>query len=283
MNAQVRYMLARTQSMFKYENLPSTIPQRDLELLLQTCGYAGIVDVNGSLYALYGGRGGEPNPYYMPTIYTVANPALKLSKTYDIGKNVVVIPNDSMYVGLVPMFSRYASLMVENDISIRLAAINSRMTVLLSSPDDRTRQSAIEYLKNIEDGKLGVISDSAFLDSIKAQPGATQAFSNIMQELIELQQYLKASWYNELGLQSNYNMKRESINADEAAMNEDTLLPFIDDMLKCRKEGVQAVNDMFGTSITVSLASAWEDNQQELEMAHEEEEGGAEDEAGTDS
>lgn len=281
MNAQVRYMLARTQSMFKYENLPSTIPQRDLELLLQTCGYAGIADVNGSLYALYGERGGEPNPYYMPTIYTVANPALKLSKTYEIGENVVVIPNDSMYVGLVPMFSRYVSLMVENDISIRLAAINSRMTVLLSSPDDRTRQSAIEYLKNIEDGKLGVISDSAFLDSIKAQPGATQAFSNIMQELIELQQYLKASWYNELGLQSNYNMKRESINADEAAMNEDTLLPFIDDMLKCRKEGVQAVNDMFGTSITVSLASAWEDNQQELEMAHEE--GGADDETGIDS
>lgn len=41
-------------------------------------------------------------------------------------------------------------------------------------------------------------------------------------------------------------------------------------MLNCRRWGVDRVNDMFGTNIRVSLASAWEDNQQELEAEQEE-------------
>ena len=88
--------------------------------------------------------------------------------------------------------------------------------------------------------------------------------------LIELEQYLKASWYNELGLNANYNMKRESINSGESQLNNDMLIPLVDDMLKRRKEGAEKVNNMFGTNITVELASAWEDNQEEIDEALEE-------------
>lgn len=37
-----KYMLAKTLSMFEYQGLPETIPQRELERLLQTNGYAFI-------------------------------------------------------------------------------------------------------------------------------------------------------------------------------------------------------------------------------------------------
>ena len=43
----------------------------------------------------------------------------------------------------------------------------------------------------------------------------------------------------------------------------------IDEMLKCRKEALEKVNDMFGTSISVELASAWKDNETENELAME--------------
>ena len=52
-------------------------------------------------------------------------------------------------------------------------------------------------------------------------------------------------------------------------MNNDALLPLVDDMLKCRERAIEKVNEMFGTEISVSLASSWEDNAQEIELEHE--------------
>ena len=86
-----------------------------------------------------------------------------------------------------------------------------------------------------------------------------------MTNLIEYHQYLKASWFNEIGLNANYNMKRESINSEEAQLNSDSLLPLIDNMLSCRQQAAEKINAMFGTNISVELSSSWEDNQEELD------------------
>lgn len=260
----ITYMLDRSQEMFKWTNLPDTIPQRSLELYLQTNGNTCIAEVDGKLYAFIGGLGGEPDAYYMPTIYTVANPALNISKNYRINEDCIVIPNDAMYIGLIPMYSRYATHLMENDISMRLVDINTRITSLLSASDDRTKASAVQYIADIEAGKLGVVAETALLDGIKAQPYSPTGL-NQMTNLIEYHQYLKASWFNELGLNANYNMKRESINSEEAQLNSDSLLPLVDNMLKCRKDACERINNMFGTNISVELASAWEDNQEELD------------------
>ena len=264
----IAYMLNRTQSMFRWEGLPETIPERSLELFLQMNGNVCFYKYNGDLYVFTGGMGGEPDVYYMPTVYTIANPALKLSKSLKIGSECVVMSNDSLYLGLMPLFTRYASGMTENELSMRIAIINSRIVELISAPDDRTRASAEKFLSDIEDGKPGVIAENAFLDGIRAQPYGTTANSNALTNLIEMEQYLKASWFNELGLNANYNMKRESLNTSESQMNNDALLPLVDDMLKCRERALEKVNEMFGTEITVSLASSWEDNEQEIELEH---------------
>lgn len=265
----VVYMLNRTQSMFRWNGLPDTIPERSLELFLQTNGNVCFYEYNGKLYVFTGGMGGEPDVYYMPTVYTIANPALRLSKSLSIGVECVVMPNDSLYLGLLPLFSRYATGMTENELSMKLAIINSRIVDLISAPDDRTRVSAEKFLADIADGKPGVIAENAFLDGVRAQPYATTANSNALTNLIETEQYFKASWFNELGLNANYNMKRESLNTSESQMNNDALLPLVDDMLKCRKLAALKVNEMFGTEISVSLASSWEDNEQEIELEHE--------------
>lgn len=265
----IAYMLNRTQSMFQWDGLPDTIPERSLELFLQTNGNVCFYKHDGDLYVFTGGMGGEPDAYYMPTVYTIANPALKLSKSLKIGSECVVMSNDSLYLGLVPLFERYASGMTENELSIKIAIINSRIVDLISAPDDRTRASAEKFLSDIADGKPGVIAENAFLDGIRAQPYGTTANSNALTNLIEMEQYLKASWFNELGLNANYNMKRESLNTSESQMNNDALLPLVDDMLKCRERAVEKVNEMFETEISVSLASSWENNEKELELEHE--------------
>ena len=260
-----RYMLARLTEMFEYDGLPKTIEKRYMLLQLYTNGSIFVMQKpeTTDLYSFVGGWGGEPNAYYVPTIYTVANPYLKFSGQYKIGKDGVLIYNDSTASGLLPIIMRYSELLAENDISLRLASINARRRTIISGSDDNARAGAVEYLKQIEEGKLGsVISDPAFLDGIKAQPdGMVASGRGAITELIELEQYLRATMYNELGLNANYNMKREAINSNESQLNKDALHPLIDNMLAEQKKGWDAVNDMFGTSISVSLNSAWLDNE----------------------
>ena len=252
----VFYMLNRTQVMFDYENLPETIPARNLEILLQLNGNVFFTEVEGKYYVFTGGLGGEPDVYYEPTIYTVANPALNFSKNLKIDEDGVLIRSDSYGVGLLPMFQKYAALLAENEITMRIADINNRIPFLLSAADDRTKASAEKFLKDVADGKLGFISDNAFLESLKSISTTVQN-SISLTDLIEFEQYLRAGWFNDLGINDNYNMKRESISPDEAQLNDDALLPFVDDMLECRRIGLEKVNNMYGLDIKVNLASSW--------------------------
>ena len=259
----VVYMLNRTQKIFEYKGLPDTIPKRMLEFLLQINGFACFAKHEGEVYAFWGGLGGEPDAYYRPTICTVSNPALMLSKTFKIDEDCVIMRNDSFLYGLIPMFRRYATAMVENDISFKLAAVNTRIEALLSAPDDATKSAAEKYLQDIEAGKLGVIASNEFLDGIKAQP--VKSSLRTFTDLIEYQQYLKASWFNEIGLNANYNMKREKLSTTESQMNNDALLPLVDDMLESRREALEKINAMFDLNIEVDFASSWEKLLEEFE------------------
>ncbi len=281
----VLYMLNRTQSMFRWEGLPDSIPARVLELYLQINGNVCFYEYDGKLYAFTGGLGGEPDVYYRPTVYTIANPALNISRNLKIDEDCIVIPNDALYLGLMPLFSRYATMVSETELSMQIAVINSRIISLLSAPDDRSKKSAEKYLEDVKDGKLGVVGDNAFLEGVRAQPYAQTGATNNLTNLIEFMQYTKASWFNEIGLNANYNMKRESLNSSESQLNNDALLPLVDDMLTQRRLGAERVNAHFGTSIRVSLASSWEDNAQEIELEHDskrlENEGGENNDAET--
>lgn len=248
--------LAKTQSMFEYEGLPDSIPQKELERLLQTTGNAFVTSVDGVLYALSGGKGGEPDVYGRATLYTVANPALKLNKTYDIQKDGVLIENDSNGESLLPLIGRYAVLYTDGLISLNTASILTRITMLISASDDKTKQSADEFLRKIQDGEFSIIGENAFFKGVNMQTAPTTNSVYITQ-LIELIQYYKASMYNELGLNANYNMKRERLNLGEVSMNVDVLLPYVDNMLKERQNSVEKINEMFDTEISVKLASSW--------------------------
>lgn len=259
----LRYMLRRSTQMFRYNGLPKTIPKYILELYLQTNGNVCFYKHDGELYVFTGGMGGELNEYYLPTIYTIANPFLKLTKNLVIDKDCVVVANDSCYQGMLPQFKKYATGLVENELSMNIASINSRIISLISASDDRTLKSAEAYVKHICDGDLSIVSEDAFLDGVKVQPYA-KATNDILSKLIEYNQYLKASWFNDIGLNANYNMKREAINSNESQLNDDMLFPTVDDMLERRKEGLEKVNEMYATNITVELNSSWRYNVDEI-------------------
>lgn len=254
---QVMYMLDRSLLMFEYHGLPDSIPAIELERLLQSNGFAGVTEVQGELYAFYGGLGGEQDVYGRPTTMVISNPALDYNATLTIDEDVILMRNDSMMLGLIPTFAKYCSLLNENEITMALASISQRVNNLISVADDNTASSADKYLKQLEDGKLGYIFESKLFDSLQTNP-MNSAGGGSISDLIELQQYLKASMYNEIGLNANYNMKRERLNSAEVEMNSDNLYPLVDNMLEHRRIALEQINEKYGTEITVEFNSSWD-------------------------
>ena len=272
--------LARTLTMFEYEGLPDTIPYRELEKILQLNSFAYWLKKDDKLYVFFGGLGGKPNEYYQPTNFIVANPYLQFFKTVEVNEEGVLMWNDYAHMGMYLMIRRYAELMAECDITLRFGLINDRLVSILYATNDTVEESAKQLLKDVEDGeKLGVILGEQFKDD-NGDFNVSEyrkASAQDLKQIMELQQYLKASFWNDIGIQANYNMKRESINDSEAGMNEESLKPFVDEMLQCRKDALEKINKQFGTSITVKFASSWirrtkiaEDEEQPQEQPKEE-------------
>lgn len=267
-NGYIRKMLAITQAMFVYKGLPETLPQNNLENLLQTNGNVFVTEVDGKMYAFTGGLGGTPNAYNEATEYIVANPFLNLNKSYKIDAEGVLIKNDSGANSLLPIFGKYGVLCSDTLLSLNTCSVLSRITMLISASDDKTKQSADDFITKILQGDFSVIGENAFFKGVNLQSISTQSANQITQ-LIELLQYFKASAFNEIGLNANYNLKRERLNTSEVQMNVDALNPYVDNMLQERKKAVDKINAMFGTEISVDLASSWairkEDNKTETE------------------
>lgn len=253
-----KYMLAKTLSMFEYQDLPETIPQRELERLLQTVGYAFITKApDGKLYAFTGSLGGtEKDPYGQPTNITIANVALNFNKTLDLNKDGVLLRNDDVRIGVLPLFEKCNTLLVENDVNMVMWGFNSRIQKLITAPDDKSKDSADLYMKKIIDGELSIVGDNAMFDGVKMQAPAASSGAGV-QQMIEYQQYIKSEMFNEVGLSSNFNMKRERLISSEVDQAEDSLFPFVYNMMENRNFGIAAINEMFELNITVDFGSVW--------------------------
>lgn len=262
------YNLLRTLKMFEYKNLPETIPYEILETYLQTGGVCLFTKHNDEYYVFQGTLGGEPDVYYRPSQFIVSNPHLSLNKIYNIGEDCVLMRNDPLWYGLSQLNSRYSYMLAENLLTMRTADVMLRISAMLSASDEKTKASGEMYIKNIEDGKISVIAEQAFLDGIKMQTPPTNNGSYLTQ-FIELHQFLTGTFFHEIGINANFNMKREAINEAESSINENSLLPLCEVMLMVRKQDVEKINEMYGLDIQVEFSSAWEKMMEEIELEHE--------------
>lgn len=255
-------MMNRTSQMFEYDGLPDTIPQRDLELMTQLNGYTFIDKVNDDLYAFTGGLGGESeSAYYEPTLITISNPALRYNATRRIDIDGALIRNDSLMYGMREINDLYAWYMTEAFLTLRMALINARSEYIINVTDDSSDKGADAFIKSLVNGDLSFTKTVGFDESlaINTLPYSQHAMENI-KSAIEAIQYLQGSWFRKIGLVQVFNMKREYVSEGETEMSEDSLDSLPIDMLDCRKRGVEMINKLFGTHITVRLGKAWRVN-----------------------
>ena len=275
----IKRFFIRTSQMFEYKNLPETIPERELELIIQFCRVAIFTKRDDKLFVFYGGLGGQPNEYYQPTQAIVSNPYLQFSDVLNLDDYIkpnsqidaVILWNDSAHMGMYPLFSQYAELLAECDLTTKYALVNKRFMNVLTADDDNTKESIKEMFSDVEKGTgYGIIVTKQFMEESSIGNVDMGLRSSMdLKDINETKQYILGSFYNDVGLNANFNMKRESINESEADLNEDALLPFVDDMLKCRKLGVAKINELFGTSIEVELSSSWKKLREEIEQREE--------------
>lgn len=248
-------MLNKSLTMFEWKNLPDTLPAVEIEKQLQTNGYAIIAKVQGNIYAFQGGFSGQ-DPYNQPTTAIVNNPSLKYNGTFTINEDCVIIKNDDMQQGLIHIYNKYGTLLIENQITMLMTDYNYRMPFTISSKDDSTTQSAREYLQKVIDGSLGVIGEAKLFDALKVTPTNNKGV-NSFADLYGYQQFIEAQLNNTIGLATNNNMKRERLTTNEIEVNKNASYPLIDNMLRNRKQAVEKINKMFDLDIDVEFSSIW--------------------------
>lgn len=248
-------MLNKSLTMFEWKNLPDTLPAVEIEKQLQTNGYTIIAKVQGNIYAFQGGFSGQ-DPYNQPTKAIVNNPSLKYNGTFTINDDCVIIKNDDMQQGLIHIYNKYGTLLIENQITMLMTDYNYRMPFTISSKDDSTTQSAREYLQKVIDGSLGVIGEAKLFDALKVTPTNNKGV-NSFADLYGYQQFIEAQLNNTIGLATNNNMKRERLTTNEIEVNKNASYPLIDNMLRNRKQAVEKINKMFDLDIDVEFSSIW--------------------------
>ena len=264
---------------FTWKNLPDTIEQSDLERNLLSLGYVAVVPIDKKmstnmgkpitteqgLYALPCDLlGQDANLYYKPTLANVSHPILSTGKYNNmvIGKDCGLIRNDPFYYGINSIVMRWATLMADSLITMDFQTILARVPYYFSVQDGKTRDDIVALLKKIQDGDFStfaVVSDgfaNAFQNESKPLAEIT-GVGNQISQMIESYQFCESKFWNELGLNSNFNMKREALNESETNAGGKTLLPRIDRMLTTRKEDAEKINQLFGTNIEVELNEAW--------------------------
>lgn len=253
--------LAKTNNMFEYSGLPDTIPAYILENYLQINGFAIIArpkdNKDKGLYAYFGGLGGKQDEYYRPTVANVANPFQSFSEAYNIGENCAIIKNDLFYMGLVPLNNIYAELATESLLSMRVGSILTRLQKIFTAPNDTAKIAYDKYINDLINGKMLAVVDSNIIQNMQANNIDTGSNTRSLEQLTEYHRYILGSWYNELGLKSSFNMKRERLTDDEIQLDSTATASYINSMLRCRQEGVKDVNRLFGTNISVRLGGVW--------------------------
>lgn len=275
-------LLNSLQNMFRYKNLPETIPARILNTYLFERGGCIFTNHEDRFYIYDTRPGGAPDVYNEGTIAICTN-HIHGTKTVKLGVDGTFIRNDSYAEGLMPIVDKYAAMLVEGDITLNNLFINLRAPVAFSADDDKAVKSARIFYEELEKGNHSVISSSNFSEGVKALDIAPPP--GVVKDTIELYQFVLAKFYAELGININGNVKREYQSDSELAQPDLSVMTLCHDMLRARREAFLEINAIFGLNIEVEFDSLWEvqNTIAETKVGEEEDDGDDDNEFGEDT
>lgn len=244
-----------------FEGLPDTVEPTFFKWCLYVTGKVTFFrDDNGTLLALNGVPSNEPDIYYIPTNILVTNP--RLNKSYNLVRDVDCVEvyctetdkyNFGYIGGVYQLLSKTSTMLADNDISINVAQKNTRLLNIIAADDQNTKNSVDVVFKKMYSGEPYAVVQSNLISDLKAVPLTTTSNNSYIVQLVELHQYILSHFYEALGIQTHDNMKKERLITAE--LNEDPALVRmnIENIYTTVKSGIDKVNEMFGTNITVEI------------------------------
>lgn len=243
-----RVLLAALNRLFVYVNAP--FPTDRLEHDLLKFGFVGVLKNEGEIVFTTGGLSGY-DTYYRPTEFTPANPCIKPMLPQKIGEKCAVIYNNSnnLFGGSLAWHTvcRYAEMLAHADSTYTHEMINARVDGVAVAEDKAAEQTAREVFNRRANGDFGLVTSSVYNDSYRVLDSRHTAAD--VRSVVDTKREIFADFYAQFGIQTTPEKReRMVVEETEADMN----LPFnVMDMLECRKEGIAAVNKIFGTEIEV--------------------------------
>ena len=256
-------LFSKLTNMFVFENMPETMDKRILDFSLLINGNCGILrDKKRGLINVYGNfGGGEVTIYNLNSKYTWS--IVGLSGVNEIGKDIVVGKNDQNYFGCGFLISKYADLLSAIDTSIKICVVNSRLTNIISASDDIAQKAVESAMTKILDGEFACVLDEMNALSSVGGIHATELFNHanstqMLQSLYIAKESTLCEFYNEIGIALKNKDKKAQVNTSEIEDYDQMSQIRIDDMLRCREQMCEEINNMFGTNISVHLNSMFE-------------------------
>ena len=264
-----------------FEGIPETVSETFMKLILYTQGKVCFLEAEKigesgqDLLALNCSRADTPNVYYIPRNVLVTNPRLKKSYNLRLGEQceILYLSEADKYNlselngGLFSLIERTATMLADNDISINIAQKNTRLVNLVSADTQNTVDSIKAVFAKMYEGDPDIVVKSSLIDKLQGVPILQNQSNHNLVELIEVQQYTLSHFYEQIGIQTHDQMKRERLITAEVNDNLDLCFLNIDDMLISIKDGLQRVNEMFGTNISARLNPIIEQQREEQNRA----------------
>ena len=232
---------------------PKEIEQR---LILQ--GQCGITTIPGEteLTAMFGNFYGVSKYLDEKPNYMVRCPVYSGSRT--IGQDIVVIDNCSLRNPSYELVHHYAILLAHNEVTFIDTMVNARDSGGIPvAGTEKQKQSIKQYLAKVFNGQYDVVTDIGNLGLQYA--GSDRRTQQNIVDIWTTREKLLKSFYSDIGVKSAFEKRSNSV-VEEVEADTSLLLLNISDMIKCRQDGCEAVNDMYGTNWTVRIADEIEYN-----------------------
>ena len=162
---------------FKYDNVPSGLSAREIELNLLLTGHAVIVpEGNGDLFNPITSITGF-DKYYQPTIAVFANPVIHSSKVYNIGSDCEVIYNSTLqdfvfYIksdsSMQSFIGKYARLLADIESTIDIYLVNQRTTIIPATADQNIAMSVKGFFKKLTLGERAIVTDNNIVQQFRS-------------------------------------------------------------------------------------------------------------------
>lgn len=246
---------------YKYKNLPESLPTREVLMNLIITGHAVIFENDGQLITTRT-KIFDFDLYYNPTKATFGNPVIK-SRILEFGKDAEIIyltriqgnvlVNQAVDSGLYTFISRYARMLADIESTINIYTVNSRFTAYPVGASDQVRQSLENFYNSISLGDRAVITDDIIIEAFRNIDIVGYRGGDKINDWLIARDKILSTFFREIGIKFEQEQKKAQLTEDEVTADEQLLLLNVNDMLEVQREGIDRVNKHWGTNIEVEL------------------------------